>query len=71
MARHCQLVSEAGQSLIPDKADDVQLAQQPSDTVMVESFFGHGFVAILFEAAASKTCAEVRHKVVLIVLSVV
>jgi len=70
VARHGQLVGEAGQALAADEADDVELSVEAGDTIVVESLLCHRFLAFPFQAATSKKCAEVRHEVILIVLPV-
>ena len=70
VAGHGQLMSEAGKSLVTDKADDVELVVQPCDAILVKSPFRKCLLAFLFQAAASTSCEEVLHKIVLIVPSV-
>jgi len=67
---HGQLVGEAGQALVANEADDVKLSVETGDTIAVESLLCQRFLTFLFQAATSKYCAEVRKKVILIVLSV-
>ena len=68
--RHSQLVREAGQPLITHEAHDVQLAQEPLNTLAVDFSVLHSPVTLFSEATAGKLRFCVRAKVKIVFFSV-